>query len=143
MTRLLKEAGGYVAASAAAFVLDIGLLAIQVSLLGIPYLPAAAIAFLAGTVFVYWASVRHIFAFRRVEDTRLEFGFFLAVGVVGLIVNLAAMYAFVDGLGLHYLFAKLFAAGLTFGVNFGLRRLFLFSQWRREPSGGSAKEMTR
>ena len=142
MTRLLKEAGGYVAASAAAFVLDIGLLAIQVSLLGIPYLPAAAIAFLAGTVFVYWASIRHVFEFRRLEDARLEFGFFLAVGVAGLAVNLVAMYAAVDGLGLHYLLAKIGAAGLTFGVNFGLRRLFLFSRWRRDHADTSARELT-
>lgn len=143
MTRIIREAGGYVAASAAAFLLDIGLLAVQVSLLGVPYLAAAAVAFLAGTVFVYWASVRHIFEYRRLEDARLEFSFFLAVGVVGLAVNLAAMYAVVDGMGLHYLFAKMCAASLTFGVNFGLRRLFLFSRWGREHSGASAKELTQ
>ena len=142
MTRIFREAGGYVAASAAAFLLDIGLLFFQVSLLGIPYLAAAAVAFLAGTVFVYWASVRHIFEFRRLGDARLEFGFFLAVGVIGLAVNLVAMYAIVDGLGFHYLLAKFCAAALTFGVNFGLRRLFLFSRWRSDDSV-SAEEPIR
>ena len=142
MTRIFREAGGYVAASAAAFLLDVGLLFVQVSWLGIPYLAAAAIAFVAGTIFVYWASVRHIFEFRRLDDARLEFGFFLVVGVIGLAVNLAAMYAIVDGVGVHYLLAKIGAAGLTFGVNFGLRRLFLFSRWRSDDSI-SAEELIR
>ena len=143
MNGLTKEAAGYVAVSAVAFLLDIGLLALQVSVLGIPYLAAAAIAFLAGTVFVYWASVRHIFEFRRLDNAHMEFSFFLAVGVIGLGVNLAAMYAFVDGLGLHYLLAKICAAALTFGVNFGLRRLLLFTRWRDRTTRTAVKELTR
>lgn len=125
--RLIRELTGYVGASAAALVLDVGLLWLQVSIIGLPYLLAAAVSFLCGTVMIYWASVRHIFGFRRIENVREEFAVFLAVGLVGLAVNLAAMYLGVSHLGLHYLVAKFGAAGCTFLANFAMRRWLLFT----------------
>jgi putative flippase GtrA len=129
MIRLLRELGGYVGASAIALGLDICLLALLVSGLGVPYLAAAASSFLAGTLFVYWASVKHVFGYRRLESAGNEFAVFLAIGVVGLTVNLAAMYMGVSKLGLHYLLAKVLAAGFTFLANFAMRRWLLFTPW--------------
>lgn len=133
MSPIYREMATYLVASTVAFLLDIGLLAAQVSLLDISYLAAAAVAFLVGTLFLYWASVTHIFGYRKLTDPNQELGIFLGIGVVGLGVNLITMYGLVDGLDLHYLLAKVFAAALTFGVNFGLRRAMLFSRWRGKP----------
>ena len=127
MKVLIREASGYVAASAAALVIDVAVLTFLVSLLQVNYLVAAASGFIAGTVFVYWISVRQIFRYRRLEDARIEFGIFLAIGIAGLAVNLGIMYLIVSGVGLHYLVAKFCAAGCTFMVNFGLRRWVLFT----------------
>jgi len=131
-SRLLRETAGYLVASAAAFGLDIGLLALQVSMLGMHYLAAAGVSFIAGTLFVYWASVRRIFGFRRVHDRSLEFSLFLGIGVVGLLVNLAVIFLVVHQLQLHYLVGKCAAASATFGTNFALRRAMLFSPWRKD-----------
>ena len=143
MPQLVREGAGYVAVSGIAFVLDLLLLSAQIELFAIPYLAAAAVSFLAGTVFVYWASVTHVFGYRRVDSSTIEFGIFLLAGLVGLAVNLAAMYAAVDVFGLHYLIAKFGAAACTVLVNFGLRRWFLFTKWRHEERVSGAEEWTQ
>jgi putative flippase GtrA len=127
VNRLVRQATGYVGASAVAFAVDFLLLSLLVSGLGVPYLAAAFVSFSAGTVVVYWLSIRHVFDYRRLEDWRPEFAVFAALGLVGLVVNLTAMYSLVDGLGLHYLLAKVGAAGCTFITNFLLRRWMLFT----------------
>ena len=127
--RLTRELIPYFAASAVGLALDVSLLWLQVSVIGVPYLAAAAISFLTGTVLVYWASIRHIFGFRRLPSARNEFAVFLAVGLVGLAINLGVIYIGVSRLGLHYLLAKVGAAGCTFLANFAMRRWLLFTPW--------------
>jgi putative flippase GtrA len=134
MNRIVREATGYAGASALALVVDFLLLGLQVSVLGVPYLLAAAVSFSAGTVIVYWASIRHIFKHRSLADWRHEFAIFAALGMAGLAVNLVAMYAFVDGIGLHYLLAKVGASGFTFMTNFLLRRWLLFTPRTPRPT---------
>jgi putative flippase GtrA len=124
---LIREASGYVAASAAALAIDVATLTLLVSAVHVNYLIAATAGFVAGTLFIYWISIRQIFRYRRLEDARMEFGIFLAVGIAGLVVNLAVMYLTVAAVGAHYLIAKFCAAGCTFTVNFGLRRWLLFT----------------
>jgi putative flippase GtrA len=132
--RLARELIRYVGASAAALALDFSLLWLQVAVIGVPYLAAAAISFLCGTALVYWASVSHIFGFRRLESARNEFAIFLAVGLVGLAINLGVIHIGVSRLGLHYLLAKVGAAGCTFLANFAMRRWLLFTPWARAPA---------
>jgi putative flippase GtrA len=127
--RLARELIRYVGASAAALALDLSLLWLQVAVIGVPYLAAAAISFLCGTALVYWASVSHVFGFRRLESARNEFAVFLAVGLVGLAINLGVIHIGVSRLGLHYLLAKVGAAGCTFLANFAMRRWLLFTPW--------------
>lgn len=131
----LREVTFYAAGAAAAFAVDAGLLAFQVEVLHVHYLLAATISFLAGTAVVYWASVRYAFAFRRVADGSSEFGIFAAIGVFGVLVNLAGMYVSVEWLHLHYLLGKVLSGGLTFVLNFALRRLLLFTPLHRSGAG--------
>ncbi len=143
MIRLLREFGGYVGASVVALGFDIGLLVLLVSGLGVPYLAAAAASFLAGTLFVYWASVKHVFGYRRLESAGNEFAIFLTIGLVGLSVNLAAMYVGVSKFGLYYLLAKVLAAGFTFLANFAMRRWLLFSPWGPAGAQSSGPEESK
>jgi len=129
--RLTRELVPYFGVSAVGLALDVSLLWLQVSVIGVPYLAAAAISFVTGTVLVYWASIRHIFGFRRLTSARNEFAVFLAVGVLGLAINLCVIYIGVARLGLHYLVAKVGAAGCTFLANFAMRRWLLFTPWVR------------
>jgi len=124
--------------SAAAFAVDFALLWTLVEAAGMHYLLAATLSFLAGTVVVYFVSVRHAFRYRRVADRRLEFGWFAAIGAAGVLLNLTLMYVLVEWLTLHYLAAKVGAAGVSFVANYGARRWFLFT---RRHSGERARSV--
>ena len=128
--RFVRELAGYAAAASAAFLVDFGLFTVQLTLLGVPYLVAAAISFIIGTAILYWATTRYVFRFRRLEDSRKEFWAFLFIGAVGLAVNLLAVYLLVENFGLHPLIAKIGAGAMTFLANFGFRRFLLFTPWR-------------
>ena len=140
MRGVLRESAIYSLGAAAAFSVDFALLYSQVEFLGVHYLAAATLSFLAGTAVVYWVSVRHAFKYRSVEDRRAEFICFAAIGVAGVVVNLLLMAALVGGLGLYYLLAKIGAAGVTFVANLGARKWLLFS---RRPRATSLPPMHR
>ena len=127
MNQLVREAVLYGAASGCALTVDVGLLWLLVEVARMHYLLAASVAFLTGTAVVYVFSVRTIFRHRRVRDRRLEFSAFAAIGVLGLLVNLAVLKLAVDELGAHYLVGKMAAIVFTFSLNFGLRRSLLFT----------------
>jgi len=142
MISSLREIIRYGLGTVAAFAADMAVLALLVEVGHVHYLIAATVSFLVGTAIVYWVSIRFAFSYRRVGQSHLEFGVFAAIGVVGVIVNLCAMYVSVDWLHLHYLVGKVLSSAVTFFINFGLRRILLFTpDGRREAMqiGGGPK----
>ena len=125
--RLLREFGAYGLASAIGLGSDMALLALLVSVANVHYLVAATISFISAGILVHAISVRYVFRFRRVDRRALELSYFLALGVVGLLINAAVIYFAVNVVHFHYMLGKLLAAGFTFCANFLLRRHFLFS----------------
>ena len=122
-----REIVVYAAGAAAAFAVDVALLAAQVEWLGVHYLLAATLSFIAGTAVVYAVSVRFAFAYRRIGQAPMEFAAFAALGGIGILVNLGVMFVAVQALHLHYLLAKVLAAGITFFTNYASRRALLFT----------------
>jgi len=127
----LRELVLYSAGSAGALVVDVSVLALLTQALSLHYLIAASIAFLSGAAFIYAVSVRLVFRFRRVRGTVPELAVFIAIGVIGLGVNAAAIAGGVELLNLNLFLAKACAAVLTFCVNFVLRKLLLFTPTKR------------
>src|SRR5689334_7931 len=130
IARLLRRTGQlgvYGAASAVALTVDISVLQLLASVLKVQYLIAATISFVSGGVVLYALSVMFVFKARRVDNRALELSFFLALGLVGLVVNSAVIYVAVVAGHVQLLAAKLIAAGFTFSANFVLRRFLLFS----------------
>jgi putative flippase GtrA len=125
MKQLLREFSGYGVASAAALSVDMGLLWALVHV-GIQYIAASAASFTAGAVVAYWLSITLAFRRHRIRDRRVELLGFVAIGVMGLIINTSVIYTAVQFLGLHYMLAKSAAAGFTFAFNFIVRRQLLF-----------------
>lgn len=126
MTRLIREAIGYGAASACALAVDVAVLWTLVRFCGWGYLTAATASYLAGAVVAYRLSVTLAFKEHRLQNRRYEFVGFVLIGTLGIAVNAAVMSIAVRYLGLHYLLAKGLAAGFTFGCNFIVRRQLLF-----------------
>jgi putative flippase GtrA len=126
MKLFIREALGYGLVSAFGFFVDITILWVLVRWFSWGYLWAATTSFIAGLVIGYALSVTLVFKYRRLEDERLEFAGFAAIGAIGVGINAAAMAVGVKCLGLHYLIAKCGSAVFTFIWNFLARRQFLF-----------------
>ncbi|HME38527.1 MAG TPA: GtrA family protein [Steroidobacteraceae bacterium] len=126
MKIFFREAFGYAVVSGISLIVDLTLLWILVHYCGWWYLAAGTASFLAGLAVTYALSVTWVFEYRRLEDPRLEFASFAAIGALGLVINLAVLKVAVRYLGLHYLIAKCAAAGCTFTWNFASRRQWLF-----------------
>jgi putative flippase GtrA len=133
LRKLALELFGYGIASAVALGVDMGILKALVSWVGWNYLVAATISFTAGAVVAYILSVRLAFGSRRVTNRSIELLVFVALGIVGLVVNAAVIWACVSLVGLVVLQAKLVAAVGTFLTNFTLRRALLFTPSKVKP----------
>ncbi len=130
MRTLLLQVFGYALVSAVALAVDVSVLQGLVSVAGWHYLLASGLAFTAGAAVAYLLSVRFVFESHRVGNRSLEFGYFVALGLAGLLVNAGALFVGVSAAGLSLVTAKLFAAVCTFATNFTLRRQLLFSPSR-------------
>src|SRR5215468_8114274 len=106
MRILAFEILGYGLASGIALAADTSILEALVNLAGWHYLPASVIAFAAGSVVAYLLSVRFVFRFRRVDNNALEFGYFAALGLAGLLVNATALFIAISLAGLSLFAAK-------------------------------------
>ena len=127
---LLLQVFGYGLVSAIALAVDVAVLQGLVRMAGWHYLVASALAFGAGATVAYALSVRFVFESHRVANRSLEFGYFVALGLAGLLVNAGALFVAVSAAGLSLVTAKLLAAACTFATNFTLRRQLLFSPSR-------------
>ena len=125
MKRLLVELSGYGAASAVALAVDMALLW-ALAHLGMNYLTAATLSFVAGAFVAYSLSIRIAFRSHRLRDRRLELFWFVTIGAVALLINATVIGTCVHLLGLHYMVGKCVAAGWTFTFNFVARRQLLF-----------------
>jgi putative flippase GtrA len=124
---LAVEVFGYGWVSATALAIDASLLKVLVTLGGWNYLIASTVSFIVGAYVVYALSVRFVFRFRQIRNRAWEFGSFIALGIVGLLVNAFVLSLAISVMGWGLITAKLGAALCTFATNFILRRGLLFS----------------
>jgi putative flippase GtrA len=125
--RFFLEVLGYGLVSAVALGADIALLRLMVEGAGMNFLPANALAFAVGALIAYFLSVRFVFRFHHLRNRGWEFASFVALGLVGLLVNSVALFLAISMAGLGLVTAKLLAAACTFATNFTLRRQLLFA----------------
>ena len=130
---LAGEFARYFAAGLLALGIDFTLYVALTELAGWHYLASAIVAFCAGLATVYFFSIFWVFRERRIGAGSREFLLFSMIGIVGLALTTAVLYALTDILGLDYRLSKVAAAALVFLFNFGCRKFFLF---RRPQSSG-------
>lgn len=117
----------YFVASLLALVVDVGTLFILVSGLGLDLLLAGAIAFMAGLTVIYLLSTFWVFDRRNMPNWKIEFVVFVAIGLIGLVLNEIFLWFLADFLAFHYLVAKVASIGVVFFWNFLARKYTLFS----------------
>lgn len=132
---LAGEFARYFAAGLLALGIDFTLYVALTELAGWHYLVSAIVAFCAGLATVYFFSIFWIFRDRSIGPGSREFLLFSAIGIVGLALTAAVLYALTDILGLDYRLSKIASAALVFMFNFGCRKFFLF----RRPKTGEAQ----
>lgn len=123
----------YVVVGGLAFVADFAALFALTEYLHLHYLVSAAFAFVLGSVVNYLLAIAWVFDHRVLDNKAAELTAYIAIGVVGLLLNTALIWFFTEVTGLLYLYSKAWAAILIFGFNFGVRKLLLFSGSRPSP----------
>ncbi len=125
----LNDLVRYGGVSAAALACDAGLLVVLASA-GLPYLAASAIGFCIGMAVAYGLSARFVFADRRGPRGREATGF-VAVGLAGLLLTQALLFALVSGFSVAPALAKIPTAACVFLFNFLARRALVFREATR------------
>lgn len=127
---LLLELFRYGMVSVVALIVDFGCLILLAQLLH--YLLAATLSFILGGVAAYFLSVRFVFQHRKLDRVSTELSMFIALGLVGLLINAVIISLSVSHWSLSLPFAKMLAASGTFTSNFILRKWLLFTANRTD-----------
>ncbi len=125
--KTLRQFLQYTLVGGTAFVVDFSGLYLLTEQAGFHYLVSATIAFFLGLVINYLLCIAWVFDVRIMSNRLHEFTLFGVIGIVGLLLNNALLYALTDWLGLYYLMSKAITAGIILIFNFSLRRRILFS----------------
>ena len=99
-------------------VVDFGTLVFLHDVMHVYYLLAAAGGFTAGLLVNYVLSSKFVFKNSKLSSRMVEFLLFGAVGLVGLGLLSASMWALVTLLGMQYLIAKCLATVVVYMWNF-------------------------
>jgi putative flippase GtrA len=126
-SRGAKLFGRNTIASIAAFAVDMALLGLLVELGGLPYMIAAAAAFVIAMSAQY--GVSRVWVFKD-SDRGLAKGYlYFAVNMgIGLAVTLAAFWLMLELLGIHYLLARAVASIVAGILVFFLNAIFNFRE---------------
>ncbi|WP_273390266.1 GtrA family protein [Barnesiella viscericola] len=124
--RLLVQFVRYFFVGGFAFIVDFGLLYILTEYAGLHYLLSATLSFISGLLVNYIISCIWVFSNSKFKNRLVEFLFFAAIGVVGLLLNDALIWLFTDCIGTHYMFSKIVAATIVYLWNFFARKYLVF-----------------
>ena len=127
--RVADEGVRYFAASALALAIDFSLYIGLIRVVDVHYLIAAPLGFALGLATIYLLSTRWVFMERRLADRSAEFALFGLVGLAGMALNQAVLFAAVQWLAASFELAKVISAGVVFSFNFASRKLLLFTRY--------------
>lgn len=114
----------YVAVGGVAFVIDFLVLTGALDL-GIHYIPATIIAFIAGLLVNYCLCVLWVWSGTQARSFK-DILIFALIGVGGLLLTVCLMWLLVDIFSFDVKISKIMVAALVLMWNFGLRKIFVF-----------------
>jgi len=107
------------------FIIDYSIMVALTESIGLNYLMSASISFTVSVIFNYILSIKWIFSRTVNQDKVKEFGAFLFLSLIGLLINLGCMKLFVDYKGIDYRLAKVVATAIVMIYNFISRKIFI------------------
>ncbi len=132
LRRNLAEFFRYFVVGGVAAVADIGTLYLLHERLNVHYVPANVISFTVGLTVNYMLCVAWVFRHRTVDNRAAEFLIFGGVGIVGMGVNTAVLWACTEFMAIPVMASKLVATFVVFLWNFGGRKVILFRKSHTE-----------
>lgn len=117
----MSEIGRFILVGGGSFLLDYGLLYVFTEFAGIPYLYSSALSFSVSVIINYWLCVVYVFSGAR-HQTMTRAILFFASSLVGLGINQACMWFFVEQISLHYMVAKIAATAIVTIWNYFAKR---------------------
>lgn len=125
MRGLLAQLAKFGVVGALATLIDFVVLIALTELGGWDPVLSAAVSFVVSVVFNYVASMRFVFTRREDLDRAEELVIFVALSVVGLLINEALMWLGTSALSLNYVLVKVVATVLVMLWNFCSRKRWL------------------
>lgn len=111
-----------------AFAVDYGSYFVTSYVIGIPYLIAAVIGFVTGTLTNY--AISKFLVFRGEPKSRAgEIAMVFIIGGIGLLFLELGIWTLTEKMGIHYLLSKLIMTFVVFGWNFFARKFFMYSKY--------------
>jgi putative flippase GtrA len=132
------EFGRYGIVSVAALSIDFAILTTLTSGLGLYYLWSSIFSYSTGLIFSYVMSVAWVFKTRSTRNKAVEFSVFVGIGLLGLVLNSAAMWLFTSVLGLVYIWSRLLSAVIAYTWKYIARRILLFRS--SKPTADAAQD---
>ena len=125
MRGLLAQLAKFGVVGALATLIDFVVLIALTELGGWDPVLSAAVSFVVSVVFNYVASMRFVFTRREDLGRAEELVIFVALSVVGLLINEALMWLGTSALSLNYVLVKVVATALVMLWNFCSRKRWL------------------
>ena len=116
----------YFFVGAMAATIDIGVFGFLVEGLAVPWFVAGVVSFFLATTANYLISIRYVFQSGIRFPQRREMSLVFLVSAVGLVINKAALWMFIDKMAFYTISSKALASATVFLWNYGLRRKFIF-----------------
>ena len=107
------------------FCIDYGLMILLTETHVMSYYASSAVSFTASVIVNYVLSMRFVFVAKEGMSKMQEIMIFIALSMVGLLLNQMIMFFAVELLGMFYALAKIFATILVTAYNFISRKKFL------------------
>jgi putative flippase GtrA len=123
---LARELMRYTMAGGLASLVDVGLLVVLTSGLGVYYLHAAALAFGVGLLTSYLLSIGWVFHQRTWQNPWVEVGFFTLIGGLGLLWCGVCLWGLTEYAHVHYLCSKMESALVVVCWNFVAKKWVVF-----------------
>jgi putative flippase GtrA len=122
----------YLIVGGTAFVFDYGTLLLLNKIFGLNYLVAATIAFAIGIAVNYLGSIFFVFQVRSLQNPHIERAVFLAIGILGLLINDVMLFVLTGKMLIPVEYSKLITQVVVLLWNFAARKLILFNEWGKK-----------